>query len=146
MSKIFISYSHNDMDTSFVNRLHQDLTKRGLDVWVDSYDIPLGASWRAAISKAIRDAPTLLVIGSPEIDKSTWVLDEISIGKRLNKPILPVIVSGGEATMTAIKNLGLENMEVLNAQQDYSATLETISQTLEKLEKTGKRSLLATGF
>ena len=51
--RVFISYVREDKN--IVERLRQDLSDRGIDVWIDRYEIKPGVIWEDAIRKAIRD-------------------------------------------------------------------------------------------
>lgn len=130
MNKVFISYSHNESDEQFVENLYDDLKARGLQVWVDRRDIRLGQSWHDAIERAIRNANTLLIVGSPTVDESTWVSSEIDLAKRYGKNIVSIIASGGDEALSAVQTFDLDSASIVDAQQDYSAALETISETL----------------
>ncbi|MCP4947450.1 MAG: toll/interleukin-1 receptor domain-containing protein, partial [Aestuariibacter sp.] len=50
---VFVSYVRED--TEQVNRLTNELTKHGVEVWLDKNDIKPGARWKDAIRNAIQD-------------------------------------------------------------------------------------------
>ena len=50
MADVFISYSRKDK--GFATRLHQALTGRQREAWVDLEDIPPTAEWRETISRS----------------------------------------------------------------------------------------------
>jgi len=91
MTSIFLSYGRDD-DEPFVERLYNDLTGRGFDVWWDRVSMPGRA---LAFLQEIRDAITtcervILVVG-PDAVQSDYVRAEwqyaLSIGKAIN-PVL----------------------------------------------------------
>ena len=57
MQHVFISYMHEDTD--IVDRLCEELTSRGINVWLDRNDIDPGVRWKQAIQRAIREGAFL---------------------------------------------------------------------------------------
>lgn len=60
---VFISYARLDQD--YVLQLAQALKERGVPVWIDKWNIPVGADWSRAIDVAIRDCTRFLIVLSP---------------------------------------------------------------------------------
>jgi hypothetical protein len=66
----FVSYSRRDQ--TFVNDLKEALERRGRNVWIDSDDIPPGATWRRELGTGIEAADAFVFVissdsaGSPE--------------------------------------------------------------------------------
>jgi hypothetical protein len=79
MPSLFLSYSH--ADAPFVHRLHGDLTKRGLKVWIDETSIPPGAMMSEKIEEGINQCAYFIVTLSPEAVQSAWVRQEYVITK-----------------------------------------------------------------
>lgn len=77
MSTLFLSYSH--ADAPFVLRLHDDLTKRGLKVWLDVASIPPGAVMSEKIEEGINKCAYFIVTLSPEAVQSAWVRQECAM-------------------------------------------------------------------
>ncbi|RIK82022.1 hypothetical protein DCC62_00885 [candidate division KSB1 bacterium] len=77
MSTIFLSYSH--ADAPFVHRLHGDLTKRGLTVWIDETSIPPGAVMSEKIVEGINNCAYFIVTLSAEAVQSAWVRQECAM-------------------------------------------------------------------
>jgi hypothetical protein len=67
-SSVFISYSRRNRP--FAERLHIDLRRSGLDVWLDLSDIPPGDDFEARILPAIAARSHLIVLASPEAKAS----------------------------------------------------------------------------
>lgn len=89
MSQIFVSYARADRD--FVDRLIQDLERKGFDVWVDRKDISGGSDWRAAISQAIRECRAFLLVLSPNSADSKKVIQELSLADEHKRQIIPLM-------------------------------------------------------
>ena len=86
--KIFISYSHRDMDVcaQIVPILEK---QEGFSVWYDKGLIP-GEVYRRRIAEVIRDSGYFIVLLSKASVGSDWVLDEVEYAKKLRKRILPI--------------------------------------------------------
>lgn len=89
MPHLFISYSREDRD--FVDGLIRDICEAGFEVWLDREDIRGGAQWRAAITQAIHECSTFLVILSPRSVGSRNVGRELELASDNNRSILPII-------------------------------------------------------
>lgn len=73
MSHIFISYSSKDR--SKTKALATILEKNGMKVWWDK-NLPPGKAFDRAISKALDESESIVVLWSKNSVKSDWVLDE----------------------------------------------------------------------
>lgn len=89
MMKVFLSYSRNDSD--FVLKLAGSLREKGVDIWLDQTDIPVGNRWDVEIEKALENCNTILVVLSPDSVNSQNVLDEVSYALEEGKRIIPVL-------------------------------------------------------
>lgn len=77
--RIFISYGH-DSNEVLVNRIREDLEKRGHDVWFDKNEIKSGDDWRREITEGITNSHKFLSFLSKHSTRDPGVcLDEISI-------------------------------------------------------------------
>jgi hypothetical protein len=93
-AKVFLSYSHTDKP--FVEKLKEDLEKKGIKTWYDDKDMNHGDIISEAIAHGIHESWFFLIVVSPLSIKSKWVkyeLDEaydqhISQGKI----IVPVLI------------------------------------------------------
>lgn len=56
---VFISYVRENSEE--VQRLCDELSKRGVKVWLDRNDIPGGARWKQAIRRAISTGTMLFI-------------------------------------------------------------------------------------
>jgi hypothetical protein len=60
MKQIFLSYARKDID--WAERLYNDLTRRGLKVWMDKKNLIPGQEWHPAIQKAIKESAYFLAL------------------------------------------------------------------------------------
>ncbi|NIM16666.1 MAG: TIR domain-containing protein [Candidatus Aminicenantes bacterium] len=95
MPSVFISYSSKDKD--FVFKLASDLKYRGIDVWLDEWEINVGDEIRQKIEEGIEKYEYFIIILSTHSTNSTWVQKELNAAYmkeiELNKVvILPVLV------------------------------------------------------
>ena len=74
---IFICYSRKD--ESFVDKLAFDISKSGIDVWLDKKEIKVGDSLIKKIAEGIDKTDYLGAILSPNSIHSGWVLKELAI-------------------------------------------------------------------
>lgn len=88
-TKIFISYSRRNK--VFVKKLNDALDSAGIDAWVDWEGIPLSSDWMAEISAAIEAADAFVFVISPDSLKSKICMDELELGVKYNKKIIPVL-------------------------------------------------------
>ena len=92
--KIFISYSHRDIEAC--SQIDSFLEKQeGFDVWYDKGLIP-GEVYRKRIAEVIRDAGYFIILLSNSSVRSDWVLDEVEYAKKLRKRILPIWIENVE--------------------------------------------------
>lgn len=91
MSHIFISYSQ--ADRMFADRIFENLTAMGFNVWIDIEGIAGGQNWLEAIETAIKNADVVIVLMSPTSIESRWVIQEIHYALALDKRILPILIS-----------------------------------------------------
>ena len=65
MADVFISYSRRNAD--FARQLHEALSGRQRDVWIDWEDIPLTADWWQEICAGIRAADSFVFVTSSPV-------------------------------------------------------------------------------
>jgi WD40 repeat protein len=88
----FISYRRIPEDTAFVDRLQDDLARRGKQVWVDRAKIEPAADWEVRIARGIRNAKALIFVITPESVVSRDCLYELEQAAQLHKLIVPVVL------------------------------------------------------
>ena len=82
MQYVFISYMHENTD--IVDRLCEELTSRGIKVWLDRDNIKPGTRWKDAIREAIRNGAFFIACFSKEYNKrsqtdKTYMNEELTI-------------------------------------------------------------------
>ena len=67
MQHVFISYMHENTD--IVDRLREELTSRGIEVWIDRNEIKPESHWKDAIRETIREGAFFIACFSKEYNK-----------------------------------------------------------------------------
>lgn len=91
MNKIFLSYARRD-GKELAEFLHDRLTSCGYDVWMDSHDLGVGSNFPGAISNALEESRTFLIVISPAALQSKWVESEANMAMEAQCHILPVLL------------------------------------------------------
>ena len=85
---VYISHSHED------NELVRDLVRRlreaKLQPFVDLTDISVGADWKQKVREQIRSADAVLMLLTPAILKSPWMMTELGMAEGFERLIVPV--------------------------------------------------------
>ncbi|MCI0712779.1 MAG: toll/interleukin-1 receptor domain-containing protein [Chloroflexi bacterium] len=88
--KVFVSYSSTDR--KFVTRLATDLKERGLDVWLDIWNITGRDPYWQEIEQAIEESTHVLFVISPDsIEEGCAARDELGHAKHHKKKIVVVM-------------------------------------------------------
>lgn len=80
MGKIFVSYSHKDVQK--VKQFVSQLSLQGFNLWMDEKDIPYGKNYTSEILRGIHDSDIYLVFISESSVSSPWVMAEIDFALR----------------------------------------------------------------
>jgi TIR domain len=88
---VFISYAREDR--KYVEKLIAYLKSKDLSVWADNR-IDYGEQWWRTITANLRSCLAMVVVMTPEADKSKWVEREILLADDLNKPFFPLLLRG----------------------------------------------------
>jgi hypothetical protein len=92
-----IFLSHNSKDKPAVRRLGKALTKRGLRVWLDEWELVPGQTWQDALEQIIKTVKAAAVLFGPaalgpwEEPEMRACLSEF-VKRRL--PVIPVLLPG----------------------------------------------------
>ncbi|HIK45450.1 MAG TPA: TIR domain-containing protein [Leptolyngbyaceae cyanobacterium M65_K2018_010] len=86
----FISYGRPD-SKDFALWLHQQLTARGYQVWIDEADIPFAVDYQVHIDQSIERIHNLIFVLSPHAVNSPHCADELNQALRFNKRIIPLM-------------------------------------------------------
>lgn len=115
MADVFISYSRKDASRTL--RFGDELTSRGISVWIDQHGIEGAASWSGEIVRAINQCSVFVVMLSPRSVASDNVVREIALAFEKQKKILPVILEPAmipeamEYPLAGIQRLAIEDWE-----------------------------------
>ena len=134
MPRIFISYSHKDMD--IVYRLLELLSRAGVQVFVADYDPEPGALLWEKVSKAIDASDAVVVLYTKEAAASPFVNHEIGYAKGRGKLVVP-LVERGVLPKGALS--GVEYVDFDRSQPDAAITklLVFLSNLAEEKVRTG---------
>jgi len=119
---IFISYSRKD--TEFVRRLARDLEQAGYDAWWDVEELRGGQAWAAEIEKHVRACDGVVVVLSPDSNRSEWVGKETLLAIDLKKTIIPVKCRDSELP------LALVDRQFVDFRENYAERLQALLQAL----------------
>lgn len=74
--KVFISYAREDQEVA--ERIYRDLSKSGVQVWIDSHSLLPGQNWKLEIEKAIQESNYFLaLLSSNSLSKRGYVQKEL---------------------------------------------------------------------
>ena len=93
----------------------------GLPVWIDEGLEPGTPSWQAAIEEAIRQAPCLIVLLTPNSKASEWVQREVTYASVLGKRVIPLLAAGDVGTSVPIS---LINAQWVDIRQAYERAVQ----------------------
>ncbi|MGH3798270.1 MAG: toll/interleukin-1 receptor domain-containing protein [Pseudonocardiaceae bacterium] len=88
---VFISFSREDR--AYVAALAQFLQAADLDVWFDR-DIAISEGWPSVIVEQIDTCTAVVVVMTPEAERSVWVDREINRAEQRGKEIMPLLLRG----------------------------------------------------
>lgn len=86
---VFISYSRKDK--VFIQKLNDALDNAGVNAWVDWEGIELASDWMQRITAAIQGSDAFLFVMTPDSLKSKVCAQELELGTKLNKKIIPIL-------------------------------------------------------
>src|ERR1035441_8891244 len=89
MPQVFISYSVKD--TAMAQKLYLALKMAGADPFLAEFDLHPGAVWKAEILNALRSAPWVFFLATPNSCPSQAVAHEIGASLALNKKLIPLM-------------------------------------------------------
>ncbi len=88
--KIFLSYKRSDSST-IAHQLRDKLTRRAYNVFLDECKLSPGVAVQREIFWELNDADLVLLLCSPDLGQSKWVMDEIAAANATLLPILGVV-------------------------------------------------------
>ena len=139
MQHVFISYCRENMDA--VDRLCENLTSRGIKVWLDRNALEPGMQWKPAIQQAIQHGDFFIACFSTEVNarNQTYMSEELKVAieelhrrpadkawfipVKLNECEIPNIDIGGGETLRNLQYVDLHE----NWETGIQRLLDTIS-------------------
>ncbi len=126
--EIFISYSRKDKE--FVRRLHEALSRRDREAWVDWEDIRPTEEWMQAIYAAIEGADTFVFVLTPDSIASDVCGREIAHAGAHNKRMVPIVAQdvNADAVPEALAKL---NWIFFRESDDFEKAADTLIGALD---------------
>jgi len=125
---VFISYSRKDKE--FVRKLYDGLVTNDVRSWVDWEGIPLSADWMDEITRAVDGADAFLVVLSPDWLASKVCADELELGLKSKKKLIPILYRDPEKGTSMHEKLAATNWVYMRAQDDFDGTLPKLIDTI----------------
>lgn len=130
--KVFLS--HSFMDKSLVTSVALDLKEKGIETWLDAFDILPGESIITKINQGLNDCDFILLFLSQNSVKSNWVTkewesilwDEVNSNKI---KIIPIKLEQCDVPKI------LQTKKYIDFSTSYSIGLKQLIDTIEKYEK-----------
>ena len=129
-TKIFISYSRRDK--LFVRKLHDAIKAAGIDAWVDWEGIPLSSDWMKEITAAVEGSDAFIFVTSPDSLNSKYCIEELELGIKYNKKILPVLYREPDKEHKMHPKLASTNWVYLRSKKDdFKATIPKLVEAIQ---------------
>jgi hypothetical protein len=114
MSSMFqkVVLAYHKSNQALVDRLDQDLIKRGIEAWSDTRDVSPGRSKWEAIYEAIVASKFFLACLSPQFLEDEFCRTQLFLARAYNKQVLPILVSDSwpeNNVEVTLVNAGLEH-------------------------------------
>lgn len=127
---LFLSYARGD-DTTFVERLYHDLTRRGFKVWWDRVSMPgRGLTFLHEIRDAIDAHDRFLLVLGPSATTSDYVSAEWQHAATYGKPVSIILRTGDYPLIPA--ELKLLHAEDFRGDTQYDVRLENLVRQLSE--------------
>ena len=85
--KVFLSYRRADSER-IADALQHRMALRKHDVFLDVIEIPFGTDAQERVHAALTDADVVLLLASPNMESSQWVMEEVTLARSANVPLL----------------------------------------------------------
>ncbi len=125
---VFISYSRKDKE--FVKKLNDALDAAGVQAWVDWEGIELASDWMATITSAIQGGDAFLYVISPDSLASKVCADELELGLKLNKKLIPILYRDPAKDSHMHEKVAATNWVYLRQQDNFDETIPKLIQSI----------------
>lgn len=132
--RIFISYRRTESREVAV-QLHDELSGRGFDVFLDTHDIRPGTVFQEMLWHRLADCDVVIMLDTPDYFRSKWTSQELGRSQSKGIQVLRLVWPGHGAT----RKLGLSETITLQAsdltvvRQLSAATIDTVARRTEHL-------------
>ena len=114
-----------------VRKLNDSLDSSGGDAWVDWEGIPLSSDWMEEITRAIEGGDAFLFVISPDSLASKVCMEELELGLKYNKKLVPILYREPEKGQDMHEKLAATNWVYLREQDDYDATIPKLIESIQ---------------
>lgn len=118
---VFISYSRANLP--LMHRLRDALVRAGFAVWTDEDLVPGAPIWEVRIADAIENAAALVVVLSPDAQRSEWITRELSYAELQDVRIFPVLMAGDPRTAVPLR---LASTQMVDARTDFDSAIHRL--------------------
>lgn len=112
--RVFVSYRRSDA-LHMGEELWETLGKAGFDVFLDRFSIEPGADFQRRLEQRLREKAFVLLIESPDLQSSQWVLHEVSFAQKNRLGLLALTWNETIAAKKTLENLRPESRHLLDA-------------------------------
>ncbi len=139
--KLFISYSHNDLNQ--VKRFALLLSLHGFDIWMDEKDVSSGDNYTTKILNGIHESDVYLVFLSQFSIESKWVDAEIDFAlrekiERKKLVIIPVLLEKIDIPVS------LTNIDYIDATNSLQKAVEELSNRFIKEKEESNNEMIVS--
>ena len=126
---VFISYSRKDK--LFVQKLNDALDNAGVQAWVDWEGIELASDWMQRITNAIQTHDAFIFVMSPDSLKSKVCADELELGIKLNKKLIPVLFREPQKDQSMHEKLAATNWVYMREGDNFDETVPKLVEAIQ---------------
>lgn len=125
----FISYSRKDKE--FVKKLNDALDATGIQAWVDWEGIELASDWMQRITNAIQTHDAFIFVISPDSLASKVCADELELGIKLHKKLIPILYREPEKGQAMHEKLAATNWVYLRDKDNFEETIPNLVEAIQ---------------
>jgi WD40 repeat protein len=125
----FISYSRKDK--LFVKKLNDALDNAGIQAWVDWEGIELASDWMQTITNAIQTTDAFVFVISPDSLKSKVCAEELELGIKLHKKLIPVLYREPQKGQAMHEKLAATNWVYMRKDDKFKDAIPGLVQAIQ---------------
>lgn len=147
MTRVFISYRHEPLDSQVALRLHQALLDRKYEAFLDT-GIPPGKEFDDYIGEQLRACDVFLLLVTRAAHESKWVSAELREANRLSEKIqrpliIPFVLQDFQSDWRMDWHVSLDlrqHVNCLDLERDWDRALEKVLRSLETLSSEAEQT------